>query len=107
MKTVGKQTILFLAFLFAGLLPQGLLAQKPMTFQAMQQTLKAKRAMRPAAPKQMAPVSRAGAGETILYGSFIESYVNDYYVGTGIYAYNAYDAATPTLVKEGVRGYGG
>lgn len=107
MKTVGKQTILFLAFLFAGLLPQGLLAQKPMTFQAMQQTLKAKRAMRPAAPKQMAPVSRAGAGETILYGSFIDSYVNDYYVGAGIYAYNAYDAATPTLVKEGVRVYGG
>lgn len=108
-KTLVKPAFGAAALALALAMPQGLAAQKPLTFEQTQKVMREKRKQRAdVMPRKVqAPRKAEASASTILYGSIIDSYSETYYVGEGIYAYSPYDANSFSCVKEGIRVYGG
>ena len=108
-KTLVKPAFGAAALALALAMPQGLAAQKPLTFEQTQKVMREKGKQRAGIMprKVQAPRKAEASASTILYGSIIDSYSETYYVGEGIYAYSPYDANSFSCVKEGIRVYGG
>ena len=114
MKTVNRPFSWLLTALLVVLIVLPASAQGPMTqrdFSKLRRELQKQRPPRPDLPSGLvkkAPAKvEANGGETILYGSIIDSYNDDRYGTIGLYNFNAYDTNSFNMVKEGLHVYGG